>query len=75
MSHTCAALQVFITYLVFGSLALVAGLLVLLLPETSGADMPETIEVSLQDVVASMVDIPSFRACSTAKVSCRVDHN
>jgi len=38
---------VFITYLVFGCLAVVAGLLVVLLPETSGADMPETMEVSL----------------------------
>jgi hypothetical protein len=37
--------QVFVPFMVFGCLALLAGLLTLLLPETSGADMPETIEV------------------------------
>lgn len=41
-------MQVFVPFMVFGCLALLAGLLTLLtLPETSGADMPETIEVGL----------------------------
>lgn len=40
-------LQVFVPFMVFGCLALLAGLLTLLLPETSGAQMPETIEVSM----------------------------
>ena len=39
------ALQVSLTFMVFGGLAILAGLLTLLLPETSGAGMPETIEV------------------------------
>lgn len=42
---TSAVLQVFVTFTVFGTLAVLAGLLTLLLPETLGACMPETIGV------------------------------
>jgi hypothetical protein len=38
---------VFIPFLVFGSLAVLSGLLMLLMPETLGADMPENMEVCL----------------------------
>jgi hypothetical protein len=47
--------QVFVPFMVFGCLALLAGLLTLLLPETSGADMPETIEVGEALVRAALV--------------------
>lgn len=42
----CAVLQVFVTFTGFGCLAILAGIMTLLLPETCGAEMPETIEVS-----------------------------
>lgn len=52
----CFMLQVFVPFMVFGCLALLAGLLTLLLPETSGADMPETIGVSV---------VGQFPSCKT----------
>eukprot|EP00878_Enallax_costatus_P038637 GHUV01044027.1.p2 GENE.GHUV01044027.1~~GHUV01044027.1.p2 ORF type:complete len:144 (+),score=15.71 GHUV01044027.1:433-864(+) len=39
----------FIPYMVFGGVSALAGLLVLLLPETLGAPMPESMEVSSPD--------------------------
>lgn len=42
---TLSAMQIFLTFTVCGSLAVRAGLLTLLLPETLGACMLETIEV------------------------------
>lgn len=45
-AYACFLLQVFVTFTVFGCLAILAGILTLLLPETCGAEMPETIEVS-----------------------------
>lgn len=59
--HVIGAVQVFVPFMVFGCLALLAGLLTLFLPETSGAQMPETIEVS---TCASRNAMVHMRACA-----------
>lgn len=42
----CVHVQVFIPFMAFGCLAMMSGLLIMTMPETLGAAMPETVAVS-----------------------------
>jgi hypothetical protein len=59
-SKCCVAFaQVFIPFTVFGCLAILSGLLVVLMPETLGAGMPERVEVGMVVTGASIAQTRS----------------
>jgi hypothetical protein len=60
--------QVFIPFMVFGSLALLGGLLALLMPETLAAPMPETAKVR-RHLLKQVVPPSTLAACAVLRSS------